>query len=159
MVITEISRSANEAITRRTDGWPIFVDTLTSERRSDNMRRIKATDTSPELKVRRLVHAMGFRYRLHVPTLPGKPDLVFPRLKKIIEVRGCFWHQHGQCVDSHVPLSRRSYWGPKLARNKQRDRENQRRLRKLGWDLLVLWECVLNNDTDVKDRIQSFLRH
>lgn len=120
------------------------------------MRRIRSNDTSAEMIVRRLVHGMGFRYRLHVPTLPGKPDLVFPRLKKIIEVRGCFWHQHGKCIDSHVPKSRLEYWRPKLERNVLRDEENQRTLRQLGWKTLVVWECETGNPKLVT-RLKRFL--
>lgn len=105
------------------------------------MRRIRSTGTSPEMVVRRLVHGMGFRYRLHVATLPGKPDLVFARLKKVIEVRGCFWHQHGKCIDSHTPKTRLEYWRPKLRRNVKRDAENRRSLRRMGWKMMIVWEC------------------
>jgi DNA mismatch endonuclease (patch repair protein) len=108
------------------------------------------------MAVRRLVHSMGFRYRLHVSTLPGKPDLVFPRLKKIIEVRGCFWHQHKGCIDSHIPKSRVEYWGPKLARNQERDRENKETWRKMGWKLLTIWECQAGSSA-TKRTIASFL--
>src|ERR1700761_64295 len=121
------------------------------------MRNIRAKDTSPELIVRRLVHAMGYRYRLHVPQLPGKPDLVFSRLKKIIEVRGCFWHQHKGCIDSHIPKSRPHYWVPKLRKNTQRDRKNSRTLRARGWDVLVLWECELNDREKLRQRVRAFL--
>lgn len=120
------------------------------------MRGIRSKDTGPELTVRKLVHGMGFRYRLHDGSLPGKPDLVFPRLKKIIEVRGCFWHQHRRCIDSHVPKSRVEYWAPKLMRNKQRDRENGISLRRLGWSVLVIWECKVGR-ADTAKRIASFL--
>ncbi len=120
------------------------------------MRNIRSKHTSPEMTVRRLVHGMGFRYRLHVSTLPGKPDLVFPRLKKIIEVRGCFWHQHKGCIDSHIPKSRTEYWRPKLARNKERDRNNERELRRRGWDVLTLWECEVGS-ADTSRRLCLFL--
>ena len=134
------------------------MDKLTPERRSENMRRIRSKHTSPEMIVRRLVHGMGFRYRLHVPTLPGKPDLVLWRLKRIIEVRGCFWHQHRGCIDSHIPKSRISYWRPKLARNQRRDKENARVLRKLGWRVLVLWECqVRRPGRTLSARLARFL--
>lgn len=135
-----------------------MTDKLNTERRSENMRRIRAKHTSPEMTVRRLVHGMGFRYRLHVPTLPGKPDLVFARLRKIIEVRGCFWHQHKGCVDSHIPKTNRSYWQPKLKRNRQRDRSNQTRLHKLGWTVLALWECELIDKKNLKQTIKRFLQ-
>lgn len=135
-----------------------MTDTIPPLRRSENMRRIRDKHTSPEMTVRRIVHAMGFRYRLHSPQLPGKPDLSFRRLQKIIEVRGCFWHQHGKCADSHIPGSRVDYWRPKLQRNQQRDRENLKRLRKLGWHVLVIWECEVRDTNRTAARIQEFLK-
>jgi DNA mismatch endonuclease, patch repair protein len=132
-------------------------DKLSPERRSVNMRNIRSKDTSPEMAVRRLVHGMGFRYRLHVPTLPGKPDLVFPALHKIIEVRGCFWHQHKGCIDSHIPKSRAEYWHPKLDRNQKRDQINVRLLKQMGWKVLVLWECKVKA-ASTPHRVQEFLR-
>lgn len=107
--------------------------------------------------VRRLVHAMGYRYRLHVAKLPGKPDLVFTRLQKIIEVRGCFWHQHPGCIDSHIPKTRTEYWRPKLAGNQRRDTENQTKLKARGWKMLTLWECQLADQLKVQKRLQRFL--
>jgi DNA mismatch endonuclease, patch repair protein len=121
------------------------------------MRRIKSKGMKPELGVRRLVHRMGYRYRLHCPELPGKPDLVFPRLRKIIDVRGCFWHQHRGCIDSHIPKSRTEYWTPKLSRNTQRDRQNTRELRRLGWTVLVIWECSLKDQNELVRKLQDFL--
>ena len=111
----------------------------------------------PEMVVRQLAHGMGYRYRLHSPKLPGKPDLVFPKLKKIVEVRGCFWHQHGDCIDSHVPKSRMDYWRPKLQGNQQRDRENIQKLRDLGFRVLVLWECEIADDKRLAKRLRRFL--
>jgi DNA mismatch endonuclease (patch repair protein) len=134
-----------------------FVDPLSPSRRSENMRRIRSKDMRPELIVRRLVHGMGYRYRLHSAGLPGKPDLAFPKLKKIIEVRGCFWHQHRGCIDSHIPKSRTEYWAPKLERNKQRDTSNLRKLRRLGWDVLVIWECAANEPSHLAEELRSFL--
>jgi len=122
------------------------------------MRQIRAKDTSPEMKVRRLVHRMGFRFRLHVPTLPGKPDLVFPRLRKVIEVRGCFWHQHGSCIDSYIPKSRVEYWRPKLKRNRLRDKRNEKKLAGQGWDVLTLWECELDDAENLGKRLVAFLK-
>lgn len=122
------------------------------------MSRIRSRHTSPEMIVRRLVHRMGFRYRLHVAELPGKPDLVFPRLKKIIDVRGCFWHQHEGCVDSHIPKSRKSYWRPKLTNNVRRDKENERKLKAQGWRILTMWECELAKDHRLQRRLATFLR-
>jgi DNA mismatch endonuclease, patch repair protein len=117
------------------------MDTASQRKRSENMRRIRSRDTSPELIVRSLVHRMGYRYRLHHPGLPGKPDLVFPRLGKIIEVRGCFWHRHPGCIDSHIPRSNQEYWKPKLAGNVWRDAKNVKLLRAAGWRLLIVWAC------------------
>lgn len=121
------------------------------------MSRIRSCDTSPEMIVRRLVHGMGFRYRLHVPDLPGKPDIVLPRLRRIIDVRGCFWHQHAGCIDSHIPKSRRSYWLPKLRRNRRRDEQNMRELRRLGWHVCVVWECEANAAARLSKRLARFL--
>jgi DNA mismatch endonuclease (patch repair protein) len=121
------------------------------------MRSIKGRDTSPEMVVRRLVHAMGFRYRLHVAELPGKPDLVFVRLKRIIDVRGCFWHQHIGCGDGHIPKSRAEYWVPKLARNKERDAVNMHALRRLGFRVLVLWECEVRDPKRLAAKLRRFL--
>lgn len=134
-----------------------MTDKLTPERRSENMRSIRAKNTSPEMMVRRTVHRMGFRYRLHVPDLPGKPDLVLPRLKKIIEVRGCFWHQHSGCIDSHIPKSRADYWRPKLTKNVERDKLNQAKLIADGWEILTLWECELRDAEQIRKRLQLFL--
>lgn len=135
-----------------------MTDKLTPERRSANMARIRSKNTSPEMIIRRLVYQMGFRYRLHVARLPGKPDLVFFRLKKIIDVRGCFWHQHRGCIDSHIPKSRREYWYPKLKKNKERDKRNEANLRAEGWNVLTLWECELKDVEPLTRRITTFLR-
>lgn len=133
------------------------LDRISVDQRSANMRRIRSKDTSPEMVVRRLVHGMGFRYRLHVQKLPGRPDLVFPRLKKIIQVQGCFWHQHSGCPQSHIPKSRIEYWRPKLTSNKRRDRNNDRALREEGWEVLTLWECELKNSAILSERLVQFL--
>src|SRR5579863_1071348 len=122
------------------------------------MSRIRSRDTSPELAVRRMIHAMGFRFRLHAARLPGKPDIVLPRLKKIIDVRGCFWHQHRGCIDSHLPKSRIEYWRPKLARNKRRDKTNEKRWRAEGWDVLTLWECEVKNASALRKRLAAFFK-
>jgi DNA mismatch endonuclease (patch repair protein) len=137
-----------------------MVDTLSATRRSENMRRIRSKGTQPEMLVRHMVHAMGFRFRLHSPNLPGKPDLVFPILRKIIEVRGCFWHQHKGCIDSHVPKSKVGYWRPKLRRNVYRDKQNLNKLNILGWKVLVLWECEVKNKkaARIDARIKKFLK-
>lgn len=135
-----------------------MADKINQKRRSENMRRIKSKGMRPELVVRRLVHSMGYRFRLHVPELPGKPDLVFPSLKKIIEVRGCFWHQHGrQCIESHIPKSRTEYWRPKLQKNRRRDKLNLKKLEKLGWAVMVIWECEIGNPEQMMRTFSKFL--
>jgi DNA mismatch endonuclease (patch repair protein) len=121
------------------------------------MRRIRAKDTSPEMAVRSVVHNMGFRYRLHSPGLPGRPDLVLRSLKKIIDVRGCFWHKHGKCIDSHIPKSRLGYWEPKLRRNRERDEVNLKELRRMGWKVRVIWECETQNIERLATRLRRFL--
>ena len=105
------------------------------------MARVRSTDTAPEMTVRRLIHSLGYRYRLHRRDLPGTPDIVFPSRRKVIFVHGCFWHQHTCKRGSRVPATRQDYWAPKLARNVQRDRIAAARLKKLGYRRLVIWEC------------------
>jgi DNA mismatch endonuclease (patch repair protein) len=112
------------------------VDSLSKQERSERMSRIKSGDTGPEMAVRRIVHGMGFRYRLHARGLPGTPDMIFPRLRKIIFVHGCFWHQHPGC--GRQPKSRLEFWGTKLFQNRERDLRNQRKLRSLGWRILIV---------------------
>lgn len=108
---------------------------------TERMRRIRKTDTKPEMIVRRMVHAMGYRYRLHGDRLPGTPDIVLPRHRKVIFVHGCFWHRH-DCPDGRkLPRSKPEYWGAKLERNRRRDGASIVRLREMGWDVLVVWEC------------------
>jgi DNA mismatch endonuclease (patch repair protein) len=101
---------------------------------------------------------MDFRYRLHGANLPGKPDIVFSRFKKVIEVRGCFWHQHKGCIDSHVPKSNRSYWGPKLRANIRRDSQNENKLRAMGWKVLTLWDCELSDQRRLAHKLEAFLK-
>jgi DNA mismatch endonuclease (patch repair protein) len=120
------------------------------------MRRIKSRDTTPEMLVRRLVHRMGYRYRLHRTDLPGKPDLAFIGRRKVIFVHGCFWHAHG-CKLSHVPKSNAAYWLPKLRRNKMRDASSAAALTALGWRHLIIWECELTRLSTLRQRIARFL--
>jgi DNA mismatch endonuclease, patch repair protein len=136
------------------------MDKLTPERRSENMRRIKSKDMAPELAVRRLVHKLGYRYRLHRKDLPGKPDLVFGPKRKVIFVHGCFWHGHERegCLDARRPKSNTSYWNPKLSRNKERDTERIAALEAVGWEVLVIWECETKNDKALRTRLRQFLK-
>lgn len=123
------------------------------------MVAIKDKNTLPELAVRRLVRALGFRYSAHSRTLPGKPDLIFQSQKAVIFVHGCFWHQHkAKRCGARPPKSKTSYWLPKLARTQQRDRRNVRDLKRLGWRVLVVWECETRNLRVVRRRILKFLR-
>lgn len=118
------------------------MDTLTPERRSENMRRIRSHNTTPELEVRRFLHQKGLRYRLHANELPGKPDLAFPALKACVFVHGCFWHGCTKCIDGTRRVkSRSSYWKAKVLGNRRRDRTHARTLVRLGWTVYVIWEC------------------
>lgn len=121
------------------------------------MRSNKAKDTSPELAVRRLLHALGYRFRLHRQALPGTPDIVLPGRRKVIQVHGCFWHQHEGCRHGSVPATRQDYWIPKLARNKERDRQVEQKLAELGWTATTIWECELRNLPALAARIGAFL--
>jgi DNA mismatch endonuclease (patch repair protein) len=135
-----------------------MADVLTAAQRSFNMSRIRSKDTTPERVVRSLVHGLGFRFRLHVRGLPGRPDLVFPRLRKVIFVHGCFWHLH-RCREGQVrPKTNARFWADKRAANRERDRRNIRRLRAAGWQVLVIWECWLKEpEANVLPRVSSFL--
>lgn len=121
------------------------------------MRAIRSTGMRPEMAVRKLVHALGYRFRLHKKDLPGKPDLVFPSRQKIIFVHGCFWHSHARCKTAHVPKTNLDYWISKLDRNRTRDRKNVEALKRLGWKVLVLWECETNDEDHLRARVSSFL--
>lgn len=135
------------------------MDTLTSQERSERMSRVKGKNTKPEMQVRRLVHGMGYRYRLHARDLPGSPDLVFRSRQQVIFVHGCFWHRHPGCVNARMPKSpeRMQFWKDKLLGNRQRDIEQQQCLRELGWEFLVIWECEIKDIEKLRDRIREFL--
>lgn len=135
------------------------MDTLTKEQRSERMGRIKDRDTRPELSVRRLVHRLGYRYRLHRRDLPGRPDMVLARHRAVIFVHGCFWHQHPDpsCPLARMPKSRLSFWGPKLRQNRERDERAEAELARAGWRVLVVWECELRDREHVARKIRSFL--
>jgi DNA mismatch endonuclease, patch repair protein len=136
-----------------------MADTLTPERRSENMRRIKSKGMKPELAVRQLAHRLGYRYRLHRKDLPGKPDLVFGPAHKAIFVHGCFWHGHDDpaCRDGRAPRSNQSYWLPKLTRNKGRDAASVAALKAAGWHVLVVWECETRDAAVLRTRLEAFL--
>lgn len=121
------------------------------------MGRVRSRDTKPEMMVRRMVHAMGYRYRLHAKDLPGKPDLAFRSRRKVVFVHGCFWHRHPECALARLPKSREDFWLPKLDANRRRDMKNERALRDAGWGVLTIWECELGDVAQLKTRIRGFL--
>jgi DNA mismatch endonuclease, patch repair protein len=131
-------------------------DPLSPSQRSERMSRIRSGNSKPELRVRRLVHGLGYRYRLHVPALPGRPDLVFGGRKKVIFVHGCFWHQHG-CRIYRMPKSNQVFWLNKLASNVRRDKLNMASLDKAGWTVLIIWECQTKDLTELTREIVEFL--
>jgi DNA mismatch endonuclease (patch repair protein) len=125
--------------------------------RSRIMRAIRKTNTKPELSVRRLLHANGFRFRLHCRELPGSPDIVLPRFKSVVLVHGCFWHQHPGCRLAKQPRKRTDYWLPKLARNVDRDTKAISALTNLGWRTLIIWECETADKVSLRARLRRFL--
>lgn len=133
------------------------MDPLSPEERSERMSRVHGKDTKVELRVRRLVHSMGYRYRLHSKNLPGCPDMVFAGRRMVIFVHGCFWHRHGDCVLARLPKSRPEFWIPKLESNRQRDAVTQSRLAELGWKSLLVWECETKDMNKLRENIRSFL--
>ena len=134
-----------------------MADLLTPERRSANMRAIRAKNTKPELVVRSLVHRLGGRFRLHRRDLPGRPDLAFIARHKAIFVHGCFWHQHEGCREGRPPKSRPEYWLPKLGRNVERDHDAQRQLKTAGWSVLTIWECETSDLDTLHNKLRDFL--
>ena len=136
-----------------------MVDTRTAKQRSRIMSRIRGKDTRPEMRVRRIVYGLGYRYRLHRKDLPGQPDLALAGRRKVIFVHGCFWHQHEGCRRGQLPKSNLKYWGPKLEENKRRDLANQLRLKDMGWEALVVWECETKNIFSLQARIEDFLEN
>ncbi len=121
------------------------------------MRAVRGKDTGTEMAVRRLIHSLGYRYRLHVRSLPGAPDLVFPARRAVVFVHGCFWHQHACPRGSRIPKRRRDYWLPKLEGNRDRDLRNQDELGRLGWRVLVIWECQIRDGEQLTRSVRSFL--
>jgi DNA mismatch endonuclease (patch repair protein) len=134
-----------------------MADMFSPEQRSQNMSAVRARDTKPELTVRRLVHSLGYRYRLYRKDLPGSPDLAFISKQKVIFVHGCFWHRHARCSRGNVPQSNAGFWLPKLEKTVRRDAKVIRRLRSSGWKVLVLWECQLVDSDKLRQTITSFL--
>ncbi len=134
-----------------------MVDTVDKQRRSEIMGRVRNKDTKPEMVVRRVTHGLGYRYRLHYGKLPGRPDLVFPARKKVIFVHGCFWHRHEGCDRTRTPKSRVDFWTEKFEKNVARDLANREKLIALGWEILVIWECEIENSEELRSIIDTFL--
>ena len=132
-------------------------DIYSQEKRSSIMARVPAAGTKPERVVRQVAHGLGYRYRLHKANLPGRPDLVFPRHRKVIFVHGCFWHGHENCRKAKRPETNRPFWNRKLSRNVKRDQQDVAALRETGWMVLVVWECETRNRAQLSTKILDFL--
>jgi DNA mismatch endonuclease (patch repair protein) len=134
-----------------------MADRLTPQERSRNMSRVKGRDTKPELLVRSIVHRLGYRFRLHGKRLPGSPDVVLPRHRKVIFVHGCFWHGHQGCRRAARPSTNREFWDRKIEGNIARDASNLEALRQAGWKVLVIWQCAMKDREHLKQTLSEFL--
>ena len=124
-----------------------------SEKRSRNMSAIKSKNTKPEIKVRKVLHSMGYRFRLHSKDLPGSPDIVLPKYKTVIFVHGCFWHRHKNCKYASTPKTRQEFWNKKFEENIKRDLEIQDKIKNLDWRSVVIWECETKNIENLREKI------
>ncbi len=134
-----------------------MADVLTPDQRRRNMQAIRGRDTKPEMFVRRLVHKMGYRFRLHRKDLPGRPDLVLPQHRRVIYVHGCYWHVHTCRWGQVVPKTNAKFWATKRAGNVERDKNNRKEIESLGWSVLVVWECETREAETLRDRLAEFL--
>lgn len=134
------------------------MDTASPEKRSGIMRQVKGRDTRPERIVRSLLHRLGYRFRLQRDDLPGKPDIVLPRFKTVVFVNGCFWHRHSGCKRATMPASNVDYWQTKFARNVERDARNQAELEKMGWHVVIVWECELKDKITLEKRLDDYFK-
>ena len=128
-----------------------------SEQRSRNMSAIKSKNTKPEITVRKLLHSMGYRFRLHKKDLPGSPDIVLPKYKTVIFVHGCFWHRHQNCKYASNPKTRREFWEKKFKENIERDKKTQEKLKNLGWKTKIVWECEIKKQDKLIKKLEDFL--
>ena len=133
-----------------------MMDTLSKEKRSWNMSRIKGKNTRPEILVRSLLHRLGYRFRLHRKNLPGKPDIVLPKYKTVIFVHGCFWHRHENCKYAYSPKSRVDFWKEKFAGTVKRDKQHIKQLNEMGWRVEVIWECETNDQNRLKEKFSKY---
>ena len=134
----------------------LAMDIVSSTKRASMMRAVGQKNTKPELRLRKMLYALGYRYRLHRKDLPGRPDLVFPSRRAVIFVHGCFWHGHA-CRAGRLPNSNTDYWAPKIAANRERDGRNAEALEQQGWRVLAVWECALTDSNRTLDMVQEFL--
>jgi len=133
------------------------MDTLTPEKRSWNMSRIRSRDTNPEKVVRSLLHSMGYRFRLHVRTLPGAPDVVLPKYHTVVLVNGCFWHRHANCKFAYMPKTRTQFWQRKFEQNVARQSKVNAELEEMGWHVVTIWECELSDRVSLSQRLSESL--
>jgi len=133
------------------------MDNLTPKQRANVMAAVRGKDTAPELKVRKALYNLGYRYRLHRKDLPGKPDIVLPKFRTCIFVHGCFWHQHPDCKKATIPKTNRKFWRKKLLKNRERDKRAQEKLKGLGWRVEVVWECDTKSEKMLKNAIKQSL--
>lgn len=131
-----------------------MTDTFTQSQRSEIMRQVAGKNTKPELVVRSLLHRQGFRFRLHRKDLPGKPDVVLPKWKAAVFVHGCFWHRHPRCKRASMPADNAEYWLAKFGRNIARDKASRKALEKMGWRVIIVWECELKRLDELGERLQ-----
>lgn len=134
-----------------------MTDNLTPEKRSWNMSMVKSKDTKPEMRVRKKMHALGYRFRLHDKKLPGHPDIILKKYKTVIFVHGCFWHRHPGCPNTRAPKSRIDYWEEKFAKNIERDRKIWSELISMGWNVGVIWECETKDENQLACRIMTIM--
>lgn len=134
-----------------------MTDVMTPEQRHHCMSQIKGQDTKPELAVRSCLHRLGYRFRLHDPRLPGRPDIVMRKHRTVVLVHGCYWHRHPGCKFAYSPKTRSDFWQAKFADNIERDRQVQRELEALGWNILVVWECQTRDATDLRRLLERTL--
>ncbi|MGA2721588.1 MAG: very short patch repair endonuclease [Bryobacteraceae bacterium] len=134
-----------------------MTDCFSTEKRREIMSRIRGADTSVELTVRKQLHRLGYRFRLHVASLPGRPDIVLPKYQRVIFVHGCFWHGHPGCGRATIPETNSEFWSRKINSNMARDKKSVRALRALDWKVLVLWQCQTKKPDELDRRLQRFL--
>lgn len=133
------------------------MDTVSKEKRSEVMSKVRAKNTKPEIIVRKLLHNNGFRFSLHRKDLPGKPDICLRKYKTVIFVHGCFWHDHKNCANARMPKSNQDYWVPKIKRNAERDNKHKADLKKMGWNVMTVWECELKNQDKLARKLKEKL--